>query len=78
MGIFGGAAKVNVEEQQAQLKAAQDKAAREERDKAAASQANKENIAAAEAESKQSSRAAFVEGITQDTEESRRKFLKKV
>lgn len=82
MGIFGGAPKPkeqNVAEEQAKLKAQQDAAAREERDKAAASQANKENLAAAAADANaQSSRAAFMQGVVQDTEESRRKFLKKV
>ncbi len=79
MGIFGGAPKApNVAEEQARLKAAQDAAARSELDRAAASKAAKENQATAKAQSDQSSRAAFTAGIIQDTDESRRKFLKKV
>jgi hypothetical protein len=70
----------NVAAEQAKLKASQDAAARDERDKAAASQANKENLAnqAAAANNEQGARAAFMQGVVQDTEESRRKFLKKV
>jgi hypothetical protein len=59
------------------LKAAADAAARNERDKAAATQANKENQFAADAVEKSSARASFMAGITEDTEENRRKFLKK-
>jgi hypothetical protein len=79
MAIFGGAPKVNVEAEQARLKTAQDKAAREALDTAAASSANRENNLAASASAKQASaRAAFMGGITEDSDESRRKFLKKV
>lgn len=78
MGIFGGTPKQDVAGEQARLKAAQDAAARQELDKAAASQAAKENAATAKAAQDQSSRAAFTQGIIQDDEESRRKFLKKV
>jgi hypothetical protein len=78
MGIFGGKAP-NVAEEQARLKAAADAAARSERDKAAAEQANKENQFAADAAeaAQASARANFMAGITEDTEENRRKFLKK-
>jgi len=80
MGIFGGAPKQDVAGEQARLKASQDAAARSERDKMAASQAAKENQQAASAAtmSEQSARANFAAGVVQDTEESRRKFLKKV
>jgi hypothetical protein len=79
MGIFGGAPKQpNVAEEQARLKAAQDTAAREERDKIAASQAAKENQAQATAMQEQSARANFTAGIVEDSDESRRKYLKKV
>jgi hypothetical protein len=78
MGIFGGAPKPNVAAEQANLKAQQDAAARSERDKIAASQAAKENQATATQAQEQSARAAFTQGIMQDTDESRRKFLKKV
>jgi Flp pilus assembly protein TadG len=77
-GLLGGVSKApNVAEEQAKLKAAADAAARSERDKAAATQANKENLYAADA-AQTSARANFMAGITQDTEENRRKFLKKV
>jgi hypothetical protein len=77
--LFGGKPKTpNVAEEQARLKAQQDAAARQELDKAAASQAAKENANAAKMAQDQSARAAFAQGIVQDTEESRRKFLKKV
>jgi hypothetical protein len=78
MGIFGGKAP-NVAEEQARLKAAADAAARSERDKAAADQANKENLYAADAAeaAQASARSNFMAGITEDTEENRRKFLKK-
>ena len=76
--LLGGAKKPNVEAEQARLKAQQDAAARQELDKAAASQAAKENANTAKMAQEQSSRAAFMQGVTQDTEESRRKFLKKV
>jgi len=78
MGIFGGVPKQDVAGEQARLKAQQDAAARSERDKMAASQAARENQATATREQEQSARAAFQQGIIQDTEESRRKFLKKV
>lgn len=75
MGLFGGAPKgLSVEE----LRKQQEEAAREERDKAAASQAAKENQATAQAAKDMSARAAFNDGIVEDSEESRRKFLKKV
>jgi len=77
MGIFGSTPKVDVAGEQARLKAAQDAAARQELDKAAAAQAAKENAATAKSQ-EQSARAAFTQGIIQDDEESRRKFLKKV
>lgn len=77
MSIFGGAPKTNVAEEQAKLKAQQDAAARSERDKIAAGQVAKEAQAQSQAQ-EQSARAAFTQGIVQDTEESRRKFLKKV
>jgi hypothetical protein len=75
IGLSGGK-KPNVAEEQAKLKAAADAAARNERDKAAAAQANKENLYAADA-AQTSARSNFMAGITQDTEENRRKFLKK-
>jgi ribosome-binding protein aMBF1 (putative translation factor) len=78
MGIFGGAPKTDVAAEQAKMKSAQDAAARLERDKMAASQAAQENQATAKMAQEQSARAAFTAGIVQDTDESRRKFLKKV
>jgi len=79
-GLLGGSTPnvPNVAEEQAKLKAAADAAARSERDKAAATQANKENLYAADASEKSSARQNFMAGIAQDTEENRRKFLKKV
>ena len=77
--LLGGGQKTpNVAEEQARLKAQQDAAARAALDKAAATQAAKENASAANMAQEQSARAAFAQGIVQDTEESRRKFLKKV
>jgi len=76
--LLGGAKKPNVAEEQARLKAQQDAAARQELDKAAASQAAKENANTAKMQQEQGARAAFTAGIIQDTDESRRKFLKKV
>ena len=77
-GLLGGVSKApNVAEEQAKLKDAADAAARSERDKAAATQANKENLYAADAAEKSSARSNFMAGITEDTEENRRKFLKK-
>lgn len=78
MGIFGGAPKVDVAGEQARLKAQQDAAARQERDKIAQETATKENRQVAKMQEDQSSRAAFTAGIAEDTDESRRKFLKKV
>lgn len=79
MGIFGGAPKQpNVAEEQARLKAQQDAAARQERDKIAQETAAKENRQVAKMQEDQSARTAFTAGIAEDTDESRRKFLKKV
>lgn len=78
MGIFGGTPKVaNVAEEQARLKASQDAAARSELDKQAAAQAAKEN-AATKMQQEQGARASFMQGVVADSDESRRKFLKKV
>jgi len=76
MGMFKGPPKLA--EQQAQLKKSADEAARAERDKAAAEMAAKENQAIAAREADQSARTAFVGNVLEDSEESRRKYLKKV
>jgi len=76
--LLGGAKKPNVAAEQAKLKALQDAAARQELDRAAAAQAAKENQNTARMAQEQSARAAFTQGIVQDADESRRKFLKKV
>lgn len=76
--LLGGGKKPDVAAEQARLKAQQDKAAREALDRQAASTAARENNAAARMAQEQSARAAFAEGIVEDSEESRRKFLKKV
>jgi hypothetical protein len=47
-------------------------------DQAALSQANSYNAQQQAFEAKQSARQSFIEGVTQDDDETRRKFLKKV
>jgi hypothetical protein len=78
MGIFGGVPKQDVAGEQARLKASQDAAARAELDKQAQARASSENTNTAKMQQEQGARQAFMQGVVQDTDESRRKFLKKV
>lgn len=81
-GVLGGkmfgTPKVNVAEEQAKLKQQQDAAARAELDKQAELKAAQENANTARMAQEQSARVSFMSGVTEDTDENRRKFLQKV
>lgn len=77
MGVSSLLGKTPKGPSQAELKAQQDKAAQEERQKIAAETAAKENRATAQRQ-EASQRVAFTNAIVQDDEETRRKYLKKV
>lgn len=64
---------------QAAIQAAQERAAKAERDKIAQDEANKQNAALKKSEADRARRAQFVSGITpEDDETQRRRFLQGV